>query len=372
MKRAATYDSGASDSEIVFGSVSSMSGILDVLRPQAARAYFSYVNDKLGGINGRKLKLLIYDDQWDVTRHAALVRQAFEQDKIFAFTAQLAFLTNRGGVPYMASHKVPVIGGEGVDLQAWGVSPFYYPQSELEAVYGGQLGGRLAVEQGCKKIASQTYNVDEGRSYADAFLKGLKAAGGPPSFVYRGENGLTETDFTAYAVQIKQAAADCVTAGMFDTHITRLKQALKQVGHPVKFVLPSTIYSPLVLESGLYDGDVGILPTDIPESAKDNPGMAEFLANVTKYEPSLKGKINGWAIKAWASAQMAVEAVKRADDNLTRANIIKILDSFDNVDLGGTVPPITFGPGPKGGQKCGAVVQVAGGQFKVLKRWYCL
>src|SRR5579884_961227 len=76
------YDQGADDHEIKFASISSLTGLVpDFMQPRGARAYFKYVN-ALGGVNGRKLTLLIYDDQWDVTRNAALTRQALESDKV--------------------------------------------------------------------------------------------------------------------------------------------------------------------------------------------------------------------------------------------------------------------------------------------------
>lgn len=365
----AKYDQGANDREIVFGSISGLTGVLDTMRPEAARAYFKYVNDR-GGVNGRKLSLRIYDDQWDVTRNAALHRQAFEQDKVFAFVSNLAPITTHGGVPFVEAKRIPVIGGEGVDLRAWSVSPYYFTTTELENVYGGQLGGRLAGEQGCKRVAGQSYNIDESRSWLDTFRKGLQERG-VGDFVYRGENGLAETDFTAYAIQIKQANADCVTVGEFDAQVVRFKQALKQVGHEARFIIPSTFYSALLLKDGLFEGDLGIVPTDIVENAPNNPAMQEFTNVVNKYEPAIKDKINGWAVKAYSSAQLAVEAVRRAGNILTRDRVLEVLNQMTDLDIG-TVPPMTFRPGRHEGQRCAALVQIKNGKFVNLKRWYCV
>jgi len=367
----AKYDSGAGDKEIVFGSVSSLTGVAGFIQPQGGRAYFKYLNDKFGGVNGRKLSLNIYDDQWDVTRHAALVRQAVEQDKVFAFTAHMGVLTDHGAVAYLEEKKVPVIGGDSVDVRAWGVSPMFFPQSELEAINGGRLMGRFAASQGCKRVAAQSYNVDESTRWAASFKKGLEDAGFKAGFVYEGQNSLAETDFTAYAAQIKSAQADCMTMGQFDTHAIRLRQALKQVGHTLRMFQPSTFYSPAMRESGLFEGDYGLLGVDIPENAASNPAVAEFVANVEKYEPTLRGKVNGWAINAWAAAKIAAEAVKRMGNTLTRENLLGTLNSFTDVDLG-IVPPVTFRPGPNPGSTCGNVIHIKSSKFVTLQRNFCI
>lgn len=365
----ATYDQGAGDSEITFGSVSSITGVLEAVRPEAARAYFKLINER-GGVNGRTLNLRIYDDQWDVARHAALVRQAFEQDKVFAFTGNFGILTDHGANAYVESKNIPVIGGDLVDTKFWGASPMAFPHGELEAVAGGRLGGRFAAAQGCKRVAAQSYNIEESTGWAKAFEQGLADAGVSGGFVYEGQNSLAETDFTSYALAIKQSDADCVTAGQFDTHTLRLRQAMENAGIRPLMVQPSTFYSPLLPSSGLHDGDFGVLPTDILEN-NANPAIAEINENIYRLEPGLRGKMNGWALSAWASAKLAVEAVRRAGNNLTRENLVSVLQSGDTFDTG-ISPPISFASGPKTGSKCATIIQISGDSFRTVKGNSCL
>lgn len=365
----AKYDQGASDSEITFGSVSSITGVLEAVRPEAARAYFKLVNER-GGVNGRKLNLRIYDDTWDVARHAALVRQAFEQDKVFAFTANFGILTDHGARAYLDSKKIPVIGGDLVDTRFWGASPMAFPHGELEAIAGGRLGGRFAASQGCKRVAAQSYNIDESTGWAAAFKQGLADGGVTGGFVYEGQNSLAETDFTSYALAIKQAKADCVTAGQFDSHTLRLRQALENAGIHPRFVQPSTFYSPILPPTGLFEGDFGVLPTDILEN-NANPAIAELNQNVYRLEPGLKNKMNGWGLSAWASAKLTVAALERAGNNLTRDNLISVLTSGEKFDTG-ISPPISFKAGPSSGSSCATVVQITGKGFRTAKGNFCL
>lgn len=365
----AKYDQGASDSEITFGSVSSITGVLEAVRPEAARAYFKLINER-GGVNGRKLNLRIYDDTWDVARHAALVRQAFEQDKVFAFTANFGILTDHGGRAYLESKNIPVIGGDLVDTRFWGASSMAFPHGELEAVAGGRLAGRFAASQGCKRVAAQSYNIDESTGWAAAFKQGLADGGVSGGFVYEGQNSLAETDFTSYALAIKQAKADCVTAGQFDTHTLRLREALENAGIHPRFVQPSTFYSPVLPPSGLFEGDFGVLPTDILENT-GNPAIAELNQNIYRLEPGLRNKMNGWGLSAWASAKLTVEALKRAGNNLTRDNLISVLTSGDKFETG-ISPAISFKSGANSGSSCATVVQITGKGFRTAKGNFCL
>lgn len=92
-----------------------------------------------------------------------------------------------------------------------------------------------------------------------------------------------------------------------------------------------------------------------PRAARAQPGM----------------KINGWAIDGYAAAQLFVEALRRAGNQLTRANLLKVLDSIKDFKTG-IVPPMSFAPGPKKGSNCAFVGQVGDKKATLVKANYCL
>jgi branched-chain amino acid transport system substrate-binding protein len=366
------YDQGASDTEVVFGSVSSMTGLFtDYFQPQAARAYFKYVNSQ-GGVNGRQLKLLIYDDQWDVSRHASLVRQAVETDKVFAFTAMEAILTEQGGVAYLDERQIPVIGGEEGNLHTWGKSPMYFTITSLGVTVGGRAPARYAYDTlGCRKFAGISMAADESRGWVDAFKRGMQDKG-VNDFVYRRDIGFAEVDYTAYVIQARDAGAECVAIGGASSTYVRWAKAASQQGFKATNVFAESGYDDIYLKGaeGLNEGDYIEISTDILENAPSNPAMAEYVKQVARFEPRMRAK-STWAIKAWLAGKATVEALRRMGNNLTRANLIATLHTFKNWDTGMS-PPVTWNPGPKPGAPCINVIQIKDKAYQMLQRSVCV
>jgi branched-chain amino acid transport system substrate-binding protein len=365
------YDQGASDTAIKFGSVSSLTGLFtDFMQPRGARAFFKYINS-LGGVNGRQLSLLIYDDQYDVTRNAALTRQAFESDKVFAFVANEAALTAHGGRAYVEANNIPVIGGDLIDASSWGKSPMYYPQSYLESAAGGRLAGRFAASLGCKRVAGMSLAVDESRGWTKSFEQGLKDGGISGGYTYSADVSFAETDYTAYVANMKSENVDCATFGAQTTNFVRFQRAFDQQNYHPKQILPSSAYDPVYAKEAApgNEGTYSMVQYDIFENAKSNPAVKLFLDQSAKWEPGMKQ--SGYAILAWVAGEIAVEAVRHMGNNITRQNLIDSLNSLTNFKTG-IVPPISFTSGPHTGLNCGNVIRRTGGTWVVVKAKICL
>lgn len=366
----ARYDEGASDTDIKFGSVSSLTGLFnDFMLPQGARGYFKFVNSQ-GGVNGRKLSLLLYDDQWDVTRNAALTRQAVESDKVFAFVANMAPLSSHGGMPYLEARNIPVIGGDMIDLKNWGKNPMYYPQSYLESVVGGRLNGRWAKELGCKKVAGITLAVDESRSFINSFEQGMEDVG-LGKMVYKADVSFAETDYTPYAATAKSRGADCMTMGGESSNYIRLVKSAQQQDYHPKFIWPSALYDPTFFNGtkGNHEGHSGFVQYDIFENAPTNPAVKEFVDNMGRFEKGVKQ--SGFTLLAWVSGKIAVEALRRMGNTVTRQNMIDTLNSLKNYDNGIT-PPLSYQPGPHQATTCGNLVQIVDERYVLKKKHVCL
>lgn len=365
----AKYDKGASDTSIRFGSVSALTGLVpDFMQPRGARAYFKFRNAQ-GGVNGRQMELLIYDDQWDVTRNAALTRQAVQNDGVFAFVANFSPLASHGGLAFIEENKIPVVGGDMINLRTWGKSPNYYPESYLESVAGGRLAGRVAADNGCTRVAGLSLSADESRSWIDAFLQGLKDRG-VSDFVYRADVSLAETDYTPYVASMRSAKADCFTMGGETSHFVRLRRAMSQQGYQARGIMPSSAYDPRYVDDAPgSEGDFAVVQYDILENKGSNPAVAEFVTNASRFEPGMKQ--NGYSLLAWVSAKIAAEAITRMGNEITRDRLFETLNAFSNYDNGIT-PLLTFREGPHQGATCGNLIKLAGGTWTMAKRNLCL
>lgn len=364
------YDQGVSDTEVKFASVSSVTGVyVDLFVPRGARAYFKYVNS-LGGINGRKLSMVIYDDQWDPTRHAALVRQAFDDDKVFAFVANQAPFSSHGGQAFMEKNRIPVIGGDVIDFRTWTKSPMYYPHIYMESVTGARIAGRYAVEQlGCKKVAGFAMAVDESRGWRDNFGVGVKDRNGE-GLVYAADISFAETDYTPYVAAAKSKGADCITVGAGAPNFIRTQKAAEQQGYKPKYIWTAAGYDPEYLKTAgsLAEGSYFMIPVHPLEDDAD-PSVKEFKAAAAKFEPGMKA--SAYAATAWSAARIAGEVVRRMGDNLTRENALKTLNELKDFATG-LVPPVSFTNDNHPDPTCGNIVQARGGTFVPVTLGVCL
>lgn len=365
------YDSGASKTAINVGSVSALTGLFsDFMQPRGARAYFKMINAQ-GGINGRKINLNIYDDQWDATQNAALTQQAAKSDNVFAFVANMAPLSSHGGMSFNEKNGYAVVGGDMIDLQNWGKSPNYYPQAALESVAGGRVGGRATKIAGCHKVAGFSLAVNESRSWTSAFEKGMGDVG-LGKYVYSADISFAETDYTPYISQAKSRGADCITFGGQTNNFLRLMQTMGQQNYNATLVLPSSAYDPGFVEEAKKHPNIkaySTTPFDLLENAGSNPAIAQFVNAAKAYEPSMK--VNGYAILAWVSAQIFTEAIRRMGNNITRANLIKTLDGMKNFKTG-IVSAISYSPGPHQGSRCANEIQLVSGKWKVVQANSCV
>lgn len=364
----AKYDTGASADKIVFGAVCSNSGPVELRMCRGTSAYFKYLNAR-GGINGRQIELKVYDDQWDPTRHAALVRQAFEDDKVFAFVNNFAPVSGQGGRAYVDQHAIPVIGGDVISLQTWGKSPNYYPQAMQSSTTLGQILGRYAIDSGCKKVAALTLSVPEAVSHAQSFKKGMQDRG-VNDFVYYAELSFAEGqgDLTAHYARAKSAGADCInTSGSMDFQYT------KRLDYHPRFFVPEPGYAAASLQYPTENENsviAMVMPPPFEEGAT-HPGLKLAMDQINKFEPGLlsfkSGTAPTWTLSSWVSGVIAGEALKRMGNQLTRANLTKTLDSMRGFNSG-IVAPVSFHPGPKNAPAtCAYMVGIHGNRFRLDK-----
>ncbi|MEW6473512.1 MAG: ABC transporter substrate-binding protein [Actinomycetota bacterium] len=357
------------DTTIKVGAVCSLTGLLDTYRCQGAAAYFQRLNDQ-GGINGRKVQLVLVDDQFDPSKHAALVRRLFEQDGVFAFVSSQAPLSIHGASQYIRDKKVPIVGGDMSDVgDTWGVNPYFIPQSYIEGQSGGAIAATYALQnENCTKIAGLAWNAPQATNWTDAWQRTLKAAG--RDFDYYVKTSLAETQFNSYISEMKGKGIDCVTLGMSGSSLVQFSKQAHQQGFTAKRFYPMPPYDPAYISA---TGPAGVgtfsLLAHIPFETKTK-AVQQYFADMKTYQP--RTLPNSYSMLAYGAADLFREAVARMGNNLTRANLLATLEAFRNYD-NGMLPPITIQPGPKPGGRCGNMVQLqADGTWAIRKLNLCV
>jgi len=358
---------GVTDTEIVLGCSNSFSGPLAFTGEQATKfgvdLHFKVVNDA-GGIHGRKVRTVYYDDGYKPQEAVANTRKLVEQDRIFAVIAPQGTPPVVATMPYLEESKVPLL----FPFQGSPVTRGRRYVFSGMTLYDRQSRMMIDYLAGARKYTTfgVLYQDDEyGKSFLTAFEKdlgrhNLKIAAAEP--VKRGV-----TDVSAQIAKL-QAARPQVTFLVLTPPAGA--QALKErqkIGWSETVMVssgPLTDERYLALAGDAAEGVEGLSLWPDPVSS-DLPGVKAYRAAMQKYFP--KNEPNRYSLSGYVAAMLFSEGARRAGKNLTRENLITALEGLKAWDSG-ILPPLTIGPDHET-QRQGFWVKVEKGHFKQLTDW---
>jgi branched-chain amino acid transport system substrate-binding protein len=323
------YDTGASDTEIAIGNIMPYSGPASAygVIGKTEEAYFNKINAE-GGINGRKIKFVTYDDAYSPPKAVEQVRKLVESDEVLLVFNPLGTPSNSAIQKYLNAKKVPQLF-VATGATKWndpkdfpwtmGWQPSYQSEAHIYAKY-------LMKEKPNAKIAVLFQNDDFGKDY----LKGLKdALGAKASMIIAEESYETsEPSIDGHIVKVKASGADVflsITTPKFAA------QAIKKLAeidwHPLHIV--SNVSSSVggVIKPAGFENAQGILSAAYAKDGADpqwdnDPGMKKFFDFLAKYYPD-GNKLDGSVVYGYGAAQTMVKVLQMCGDDLTRANVMK-------------------------------------------------
>lgn len=298
-----------------------------------AQLYFDEVNAK-GGVAGRKIKLVSYDDKFEPKLAAENTKKLLEEDKVFALFGYIGTGATVASLPLITAHRVPVVGAlSGSDgLRDPKLNLIFHTR----ASYGAETD--KMVEQlrttGVKSIAVVYQDDPFGKA-------GLKSAQG--AFERQGIKPIIESPIDMgkldslgpTAAQIAQTAPGAiilVTAGKASTAFIR--EYLKTGARPQFFGV--SVLSAKALLADLGDDAHGIVIAQVvPSPIRTSHRISKEFTAAAKKAGSTDTTYN--SMEGYITAKVFVEALRRAGKDLTREKLIAALESLNNYDLGGFV-----------------------------------
>jgi branched-chain amino acid transport system substrate-binding protein len=177
---AALADQGVSKDEIVLGSIQDLSGPIAGFGKQIRLGMMLRVDEanEQGGVNGRKIKLLVEDSAYDPRRAVLAAQKLVNQEKIFAMIGHLGTATNMAAMP--VQFQKGVINWFPVTAARQMYEPFHKLKYSYAAPYYDQMllgAPKLAKEKGAKKVCAMYQDDDFGLEVVKGAEDGLKAAG---------------------------------------------------------------------------------------------------------------------------------------------------------------------------------------------------
>jgi branched-chain amino acid transport system substrate-binding protein len=324
---------GVTGQEIVIGSCAALEGPSEFLGRETisgARAYFQFINEQ-GGVNGRKLKLVSFNDDYDPEKAPACWDRLMEA-KPFALGFFVGTPTAIKYVPLAEKNQIPIVGlftGAQtlyVPLRHWvvNVRASYFDETRA------QVDG-LWKHLNYRKIAV-IYPDD---SFGAAVLAGVQAAlsanGGSPvaTAAY-----VRQTDQADAAIEQTRAAGPdaVILVGPSNTVAPILKQAHQKDWHPL-FVTVSFVGTDDLIQQAGADAD-GMVITQVvpPYYLTELKTIALYRRSLTKYAPG--SKPNFVSLEGFVDAMVMVEGLKKAGPNLTREGLIRGIESIHEWDAG--------------------------------------
>jgi ABC-type branched-subunit amino acid transport system substrate-binding protein len=324
---------GVTEKEILIGSCSALEGpshFLGTETVNGAKAYLELINDE-GGVDGRKLKLLSYDDSYDPAKTEACFNRLLEQ-KVFALGFFVGTPTAVKYVPMAESNKIPLIGlftGAQtlyVPLRHWvvNVRASYFDETR-EQIDG--LWGTL----GYKKIGV-IYPED---AFGAAVLEGVKTA-----LKAHGAEPIAAASYQRQTAQVGPAIDNVraanpeavVVVGPANTVAPILKLSHAKGWKPLFLTVSFVGTDDLIQETGADAEGTVITQVVPPYYLTDLKTVALYRRTMSKYFPTAQP--NFVSLEGFVDAMVIVEGLKRAGKDLTREGFIRGIESIHDLDIG--------------------------------------
>jgi branched-chain amino acid transport system substrate-binding protein len=349
---------------IVIGNVGTYSGPIGVAAaptPKALQAWAAAVNAK-GGIDGRKVQVIVKDDGGNGAKSRSLVQELVEEHKVVALVGVIGDLTISSWRKYVEDKRVPVIGGS-CSVQDFNRSPMLFSQCSAVETQAFSVVKAAAQHVPGKKFGALTCKEAPACSYfGKLWFEGgyAKKAGVDP--VYRAEISLAQPDYTSECIGARNAGATSLTVLGDANTLKRVAAACRRQNYHPTFVEPSATVSKDSPSVPGLGNVVAPMPT-LPFTGLSTPAAREFEATLARYgggEPQPGSSVG------WAAAKVFEKAARLAGRDISREGLLKALPKIRNDRMGGVTVPITYGAGgPTPDFKCWFVMKAANGKWIV-------
>ncbi|MCC8936576.1 ABC transporter substrate-binding protein [Bradyrhizobium sp. Arg68] len=342
----AKYDAGATDTEIRIGNTMPYSGQGSAwsLLGKSEAAYFEKVNAE-GGVNGRKIKFISYDDGYSPPKTVEQVRRLVENDEVLLIFSPFGVPTNTAIHKYLNAKKIPqlFVGGGGSkwnDPKNFPWTMGFQPSFLNE---GRAYGQYLAANHPNGKIAVLYQHDDYGKD----ILGGLKQGLGPKASMIVAEASyeVSMPTIDSQVVQLKASGADIFmnfTGPKFAAQAIR--KAAELGWKPVHILnIPAASIGSVIkpagfeISQGIISG--GFLKDASDPAMADDPGVKSYLAFLEKYYPGADVTSTG-NTQGYVMAQVLTQVLKQAGNDLTRENIMRQAANLKDLEFDMLMPGI--------------------------------
>jgi branched-chain amino acid transport system substrate-binding protein len=335
---------GVTDHEVTIGTYTDLSGVTAMWGLNNSNSYrlvFDAVNAK-GGVNGRKIKYIVEDNQYQVPRSVQAANKLINRDGVF-------IMVGNGGTP-MNNAVMPDQLAKGVAnvFPLTSARSMYDPLHHLKFALGSsyydqvRAGVKYFVEQrGKKRVCQMAQDTDFGRDITSGVADQLKAQNLTPA----GEtlHKPTDTDFSAAVAKMHDANCDLVVIGGIVRDSVQIISAIRKTGWNVDLLGQAASYDQAVADvpGGVSEGFYSMAPMLFidPEHV-----TGEAKTFVDAYRKAYGKEPNFAAQIGYTGAQIVVKGIENAGKTLTPDTFVSGMEAIKDYHDAFGSPTISFSP----------------------------
>jgi branched-chain amino acid transport system substrate-binding protein len=357
-------ETGVTDTEIKIGMWTPLSGpvaVLGTAARDAVRLWAKEVNDK-GGIDGRKINFISYDDAASPQEAQTAIRRLIDQDQVFMLISGSVSGSTLPVRQIITRQKVPFVSSISSNINL--MQPFSRYIFRIYANEDAQAFGiidRMMTVEGIKKPAiiynSNDYGVGGYHIYEKLLKDKYKIASVAAERYNQGDQ-----DFSAQLLRIKAANPDGLLVYAFAQDASIVVRQAKELGLTAKLFGGGGTSTPL-LQRGAGQAAVGftsvIVVPEIPETS-EKPAVVEYRNKLkAEFYPNgfPPGRPSEYDTAAYTAAKITEAAIRKVGKNLTREAFVDALETMKDFDIGITFP-VTFTKDSHEGTKQVEIVRV--------------
>ncbi|WBY02327.1 ABC transporter substrate-binding protein [Ramlibacter tataouinensis] len=357
---------GVSKDEIVLGSIQDLSGPLAGFGKQVRLGMMLRVDElnEQGGINGRKVRLIVEDSGYDPRKAVLAAQKLVNQDKIFAMVAHIGTAQNMAAMPVQFQKNV--INFYPVTAAREMYEPHHRLKYAFAATYYDQIRvalPKLVKEKDAKKVCTIYQDDEFGLEVMRGGEDGLKAAG--MAFAEKTTFKRGATDFSSQVARMKAAGCDLVVLGTIIRETIGTIGESRKTGFNPTFLGSSAAYTDLIHKLGgpAMNGLYATMTVQHPYLDEASQPI-RFWAN--KYKTKFNEDPTVFSVYGWGAIDAFARAASKAGGQLTTDSFVKAMDSMVYPpDIFGSAEA-TFSATKRLGSNQARLSQIQDGKWKVI------
>jgi branched-chain amino acid transport system substrate-binding protein len=353
---------GVTPTEVTFGMHTDLSGVAatyGVSSSNGVKMRFEEVN-AAGGIAGRKLKVIVEDQGYQVPKAVQACNKLINRDKVFAFVAPLGTPMNNACFKDQFAAGVPNL----FPLSA--ARSMYEPFERLKfygaASYVDQIRAGIQYfvkNKGVKRVCVMYQDTDFGKEILEGAELQTKKLG--IEIVEKTAHKPTDSDFTAPITKLREAKCDLIAMGtIVKDSIVPYTTARKAGWNDVIFLGSAAVYDLVVGAAPGMDGFYGMGLTEMPYADSEHPKVKAF---VEAYKKKWKIDPNIGAVYGYVAADLTVQGLINAGKDLTTDSFVKGMEAIKDYHDIFNGPPVSFGPNIRQGANSSFLAEVKSGRW---------